>query len=153
MTDLHSFTILLVEDDDGHAHLVERNLRRGGLVNRLERLADGQSALDYLWRQGAHANRPVGTPLLVLLDIRLPKVDGVEVLRRMKADPQLKLVPVIMLTTTDDPREVQQCYALGCSVYIVKPMDYDQFVAVVRQLGLFLAVVQVPVAEPAGGAP
>lgn len=153
MAEMRQFTIVLVEDDDGHAQLVERNLRRGGMVNRLVRLADGQEAVDYLWRQGDHAERPPTGPLLVLLDIRLPKVDGTEVLRRMKADEQVRTVPVIMLTTTDDPREVQRCYELGCSVYIVKPLDYLRFVEVVRELGLFLAVVALP-AEPAvGGEP
>lgn len=150
MTEARLVSILLVEDDDGHAHLVERNLRRGGMTNRLERVADGQAALDYLQRQGAYADRPGGAPLLVLLDIRLPMVDGVEVLRRMKADELLRRVPVIMLTTTDDHREIQRCYDLGCSAYIVKPVDYDKFVNVVRQLGLFLAVVEVP-EEPTGG--
>jgi DNA-binding response OmpR family regulator len=136
--------ILLIEDDDGHAQLVERNLRRGGIVNSLDRVADGRAGLDYLRRTGAFAARADGNPMLVLLDIKLPKVNGVEVLRQMKADAKLRRLPVIMLTTTDDPREVATCYELGCNAYITKPVDYEKFVGVVRNLGLFLSIVAVP---------
>ena len=105
--------IVLVEDDDGHANLVERNLQRAGLANGILRLKDGQEALDYVQGKGAHAGRPGPHPMLLLLDIKMPRVDGVEVLRQLKSDPQTALVPIIMLTTTDDPREIQRCYELG----------------------------------------
>jgi CheY-like chemotaxis protein len=88
--------------------------------------------------------RVLGTPYLLLLDIGMPEVDGVEVLRRIKADPELKTMPVIMITTTDDPREVGRCHELGCSNYVTKPLDYNQFVEAIRRLGLFLLVVEVP---------
>ena len=136
--------IVLVEDDDGHANLVERNLQRAGLANGILRLKDGQEALDYVQGKGAHAGRPGPHPMLLLLDIKMPRVDGVEVLRQLKSDPQTAPIPIIMLTTTDDPREIQRCYELGCSVYITKPVDYQAFVEAINRLGLFLQVVRVP---------
>lgn len=135
--------ILLAEDDDGHARLVERNLQRAGITNQVIRARDGQDALDCVRRAGAHAGRPAA-PLLLLLDINMPRIDGVEVLRQIKADAQTATIPVIMLTTTDDPREVERCYQLGCSIYVTKPVEYDAFVEAVKRLGLFLQVVQVP---------
>ena len=108
------------------------------------RLRDGKKALDYIRGEGAHAGRGPAGPILLLLDIKMPRVDGVEVLRRLKADPRTATLPVIMLTTTDDPREVQRCYQLGCNVYVTKPVDYHAFIEAVRRLGLFLQVVKVP---------
>jgi CheY-like chemotaxis protein len=141
-------TIVLAEDDDGHANLIHRNLERAGLTNGFIRVRDGQEALDLIRGEGEHAGRaPLGNYLL-LLDINMPRVDGIEVLRQVKADPALATTPVIMLTTTDDPREVERCYKLGCNVYITKPVAYDKFVEAIRQLGLFLQVVKVP---PNGG--
>jgi CheY-like chemotaxis protein len=136
--------IVLVEDDDGHANLVERNLKRAGVANGIHRLSDGQEALDFVHGVGACAGRIVTKPMLLLLDIKMPRVDGVEVLRQLKSDSQTALVPVIMLTTTDDPREIQRCYELGCSVYITKPVDYQAFVEAINRLGLFLQVVRLP---------
>jgi CheY-like chemotaxis protein len=136
--------IVLAEDDDGHASLVQRNLERAGLANRLHRLKDGQEALDFLRGEGDYVGRNASQPVLVLLDIKMPRVDGVEVLRQLKADPRTALIPVIMLTTTDDPREIQRCYELGCSVYVTKPVDYQGFVEAIKRLGLFLQVVRVP---------
>lgn len=136
--------ILVAEDDDGHARLIEKNLVRGGLTNRIERFADGQEILDFLLCQGAGRKREADTPYLLLLDIRMPKMDGVEVLRRIKQHPDLMKMPVSMLSTTDDPREVERCHALGCGAYLVKPVDYHQFEDVIRSLGLFFTLVQVP---------
>jgi CheY-like chemotaxis protein len=135
--------IVLVEDDDGHATLVERNLARVGVANALLRLRDGQQALDFLGEQKNDPTRK-SQSILLLLDIKLPRVDGIEVLRQLKADPQTVLIPVIMLTTTDDPREIERCYELGCSVYITKPVDYQAFVEAINRLGLFLQVVRIP---------
>jgi CheY-like chemotaxis protein len=140
---IQPFQILLAEDDDGHASLVERNLKRSGIVNELLRAHDGQEVLDYVRRRKL-VNGPRDIPLLLLLDINMPFVDGIEVLRQIKADELTAKMPVIMLTTTDDPREIQRCYELGCSVYITKPVEYDSFVEAVKRLGLFLQIVTVP---------
>lgn len=123
---------------------MEHNLQRAGLANGIHRLKDGQEALDYVQGTGTCADRPTPHPMLLLLDIKMPRVDGVEVLRQLKSDPRTALIPVIMLTTTDDPREIQRCYELGCSVYITKPVDYQAFVEAINRLGLFLQVVRIP---------
>lgn len=136
--------IVLVEDDDGHAELVERNLKRAGVANGIHRLRDGQEAIDFVLAKGSYSGRNASHPMLLLLDIKMPRVDGVEVLRQLKSNPQTALVPVIMLTTTDDPREIQRRYELGCSVYITKPVDYHAFVEAINRLGLFLQVVRIP---------
>ena len=112
-------TILIVEDDEGHAILIRENLTAAGLPNRMLHFRDGQAVLDFFFG-GEHKTEEM---YLVLLDIRMPKVDGIEVLRRLKADAELRKLPVIMLTTTDDSREVERCHELGCSVYIQKPGD------------------------------
>jgi len=137
-------TILLVEDDAGHARLIEKNLRRSKISNDIRILEDGQRALDYLFGDRADSGPKYRSPLLILLDLKLPKVDGYEVLERMKADERTRRIPVVVLTTTDDAREVERCYDLGCNVYITKPVNYDRFAEAVRNLGLFLAVVTIP---------
>ncbi len=136
--------ILMAEDDEGHAGLIRKNLTRAGIVNELIHFKDGQEILDYLKRTGSGPHRKSGVAYILLLDIRMPKLDGVEVLEQVKADPELRKIPIIMITTTDDPREVERCHNLGCSNYIAKPIEYESFVNAIRQLGLFLAVVQVP---------
>jgi CheY-like chemotaxis protein len=136
--------VLIVEDDDGHARLIEKNLRRASIKNEMLRFTDGQQILDFLFRRGEGRQREDCAPYLLLLDIRIPKIDGVEVLRQIKQDEELRKIPVIMLTTTDDPLEVDACHRLGCSHYIVKPVEYDKFSAALGQLGLFLKIVQVP---------
>jgi CheY-like chemotaxis protein len=136
--------ILIAEDDEGHATLIKKNLRRAGIVNSILHFKDGQEILDYLFRRGAGPHWKQGTAIVVLLDIQMPKIDGVEVLRQIKHHDELCKIPVIMITTTDDPREVERCHAIGCSNYVTKPVDYEKFVAVIRQLGLFLLVVEVP---------
>jgi CheY-like chemotaxis protein len=138
------FLILLAEDDDGHARLIQRNLARAGVRNDVVRVADGQEAIDYLRREGAYAGRPAGRPLLLLVDVNMPRVDGVEVLRWVRADPAHAGLPVFVLTTTDDPREVRRCYDLGCSGYVTKPVAYAEFADAIRRLGMFLAIVRVP---------
>ena len=136
--------IILAEDDEGHASLIMRNLTRSGLTNQILHFKDGQEILDFLFKRGEGPHRENGTPYILLLDIRMPKVDGVEVLRQIKRDAELRKIPTIMVTTTDDPREVERCHSLNCSIYITKPVDYDQFIEAIRQLGLFLTVVEVP---------
>jgi CheY-like chemotaxis protein len=135
--------ILLAEDDDGHALLVKRNLQRAGISNEVFHVTNGQEALDFVRREGKYVNRD-GANLLLVLDINMPCLDGVQVLQQIKADEGTAKIPVIMLTTTDDPREIERCYEIGCSVYITKPVEYEQFVEAVKRLGLFLQVVQIP---------
>ena len=135
-------TIMMIEDDFGHAKLIEKNIRRAGVANPIIHYADGDSALAALF--GGDAASEVILPTLILLDLNLPDMSGVDVLRKVKEDPALKRVPVIMLTTTDDKLEIQRCYDLGCNVYITKPLIYHDFASAVRQLGVFLTVIQVP---------
>ena len=137
-------TILIVDDDEGHAILIRENLEAAGLRNPIEHFRDGQEILDFFFARPHSDNKTY----LVLLDIRMPKVDGIEVLRRIKADADLRKLPVIMLTTTDDTREVTRCHELGCNVYIQKPVDYDKFAEAIRRLGLFVMLLLVP---PVGG--
>ena len=136
--------ILIADDDAGHARLIEKNLQRAGLHNPVIRFENGQQTLDFLLRRGSGSLRRLDLSYLLLLDIRMPQVDGVEVLRQLKADPELRKIPVSMLTTTDDPREVERCHELGCSNYIVKPVDYDKFAEAINRLGLFISLVEVP---------
>lgn len=143
MTPIHPVTILIVEDDAGHARLIEKNLRRAGLNNEFLVAADGRQALDILFSEGERAGRSRPHPLLVLLDLNIPVVDGLEVLRRMKSSPDTHRVPVIILTTTDDPREVRHCYDLGANVYIPKPVDYETFTRAVQELGMFISILAV----------
>lgn len=136
--------VLLAEDDEGHATLVKRNLARSGIANSVVHVTNGQEALNYVYRTGKYAERPTGCALLLVLDINMPCLDGVQVLQQLKADSTTAKIPVIMLTTTDDPREIERCYDMGCSVYITKPVDYERFVEAVTRLGLFLQIVQIP---------
>lgn len=140
-------TILLVEDDPGHARLIQKNLRRSNINNEIVTLTDGQQAVDYLFAQDQYGSRKRPSPLLVLLDLNMPVLDGYQVLERMKASEETKRIPVVILTTTDDAREVERCYNLGCNVYITKPVDYEQFAEAIRKIGLFLSVVTIPDGE------
>jgi CheY-like chemotaxis protein len=134
-------TILLIEDDPGHARLIEKNVRRAGVSNEIQHMLDGTTALQHLFERGEKVKTD---PVLVLLDLNLPDMSGIDILQRIKADPVMKRTPVIVLTTTDDKMEIQRCYDLGCNVYITKPVEYEGFAAAIRQLGLFLTVMQVP---------
>jgi CheY-like chemotaxis protein len=135
--------ILIAEDDEGHASLIQRNLRRAGIINEIEHFRNGEEVMEYLFANFNELEEE-GLPLLLLLDIRMPKMDGIEVLRKIKEDRLLKKMPVTMLTTTDDPVQIDLCHELGCSHYISKPVDYEDFIKVIRQLGLFLKVVSLP---------
>ena len=138
-------TIVMIEDDEGHARLIERNIRRAGISNELRHFADGTTALNFLF-EGAQGPLKNG-PALILLDLNLPDMNGVDILAKIKAEPGLKRTPVVVLTTTDDKVEIQRCYDLGCNVYITKPVNYESFADAIRQLGLFLSVIQVPEIE------
>jgi len=138
-------TIVMIEDDEGHTRLIERNIRRAGISNQIKHFADGTSALTFLFNglDGPLHNGPA----LILLDLNLPDMNGVDILAKIKAEPGLKRTPVVVLTTTDDKVEIQRCYDLGCNVYITKPVNYESFADAIRQLGLFLSVIQVPEVE------
>jgi CheY-like chemotaxis protein len=147
MPNIKAVTILLVEDDPGHARLIEKNLRRSNITNQIMVFGNGQQALDYLFAGGEYTENHPQWPVLMLLDLNLPGLDGYQVLKRMKHDERTKRIPVIILTTTDDAHEVVKCYDLGCNVYITKPVDYTQFSEAIRKIGLFLSVVTVPNGE------
>lgn len=132
--------ILIAEDDAGHFALVKKNLWRSCVSNSFLHFKDGQEVLDFLFMRGDGPEMTPNTPYLLLLDIRMPKVDGIEVLQEIKQHPELKKIPVIMLTTTDNPKEVQRCHDMGCSFYIVKPSNYNDFMAHVEHLGAFLSL-------------
>jgi CheY-like chemotaxis protein len=149
MTTTTELTVLLAEDDDGHASLVRRNLERVGIVNPILRFRDGAGLLEYT----AGLDDSSARGHLALLDIRMPGIDGIETLRRIRANPRISTMPVIMLSTTDDPREIRRCHELGCSNYIIKPVEYTEFVKAIHNLGLFLMVVAVPLTPVARGTP
>jgi CheY-like chemotaxis protein len=134
-------TVLLVEDDEGHAVLIEINLREAGVENDIIHVTDGLAALDYV-QQAVAANKHHS--LMILLDLNLPVLDGYGVLKHLKSDVVTHSIPVIVLTSTDDRREIERCYNLGCNVYLRKPVDYDDFAHAVQQLGLFLSVIELP---------
>ena len=141
-------TILITDDDDGHAFLIEDNLRRAGVHAPFLRFSDGQEILDFLFGRTQEPKFEPEQPYLLLLDIRMPKVDGVAVLRQIKADPILRKLPVIILTTTEDPREVERCHDLGCNVYMHKPVSYESFAAAISKLGVFLSLLLLPRFNP-----
>ena len=143
MTDHRSVSIVMIEDDEGHARLIEKNIRRAGIMNEISHFTDGTSALNYLFDSPDGPAR--NGPALVLLDLNLPDMSGTDILAKIKADGSaLRRTPVVVLTTTDDKVEIQRCYDLGCNVYITKPVNYESFAQAIRQLGLFLSVIQVP---------
>jgi len=144
MVNIRAVTILLIEDDPGHARLIEKNLRRSNINNEIEVIRDGQEAIEYLFHEGQYTNSQHAPSLLVLLDLNIPGLSGYQILKRMKSDKRTKHIPVIILTTTDDAHEVAKCYELGCNIYITKPVDYDQFSEAIRKIGLFLSVVTIP---------
>lgn len=143
--DAKPVTILMIEDDEGHARLIEKNIRRAGVNNDIIPFANGTDALAFLFGADGSGEISAGCHFLILLDLNLPDMTGVDILERVKNNVHLKLVPVVVLTTTDDTREIQRCYDLGANVYITKPVNYDGFANAIRQLGLFFSVMQIPV--------
>lgn len=136
-------TILIAEDDDGHADLIMTGLKESGICNHMIRFIDGKQTWDFISGKGKKMVLDKSKSYLLLLDINMPIMDGVEVLERIKSNDDLKNLPVLMLTTTDDPREVEKCYALGCNIYITKPVDFLKFAETLKRLGLFIQVVKV----------
>jgi len=137
-------TIIMIEDDDGHARLIERNIRRSGVNNKILPFTSGTEAVRYLFGSDGSGFVHKGEALLILLDLNLPDMSGIDILRRVKENKFLKSTPVVVLTTTDDSQEVKRCYELGCNVYVTKPVNYESFANAIRQLGLFFSVIQVP---------
>jgi len=135
--------IVMIEDDEGHARLIEKNIRRAGISNPIHHFVDGTTAMKFLYDA---PEGPVHSgPALILLDLNLPDMSGTDILAKIKGEGSpLKRAPVVVLTTTDDKLEIQRCYDLGCNVYITKPVNYENFATAIRQLGLFLSVIQVP---------
>jgi two-component system response regulator len=137
-------TILLVEDNPDDEALTIRAFARAGIANALEVVRDGAEALDYLFREGVHAGRPPEPPILVLLDLKLPKIDGLEVLRRLRADPRTKLLRVVILTSSREQRDLVEGYSAGAASYIVKPVDFERFIEAARQVGLYWLLLNEP---------
>jgi CheY-like chemotaxis protein len=144
MSDPRHVTIVMVEDDEGHARLIEKNIRRAGVSNEIKAFADGTSAMDFLLGADRTGLNQKGHALLILLDLNLPDMTGIDILKAVKENVYVKSSPVVVLTTTDDQREIQRCYELGANVYITKPVNYENFANAIRQLGLFFSVIQVP---------
>ncbi len=142
--------ILLVEDSANDVELTLGALEENHLANEVVVVRDGEEALDYLYKRGVFKLRKNGNPAVVLLDIKLPRVDGLEVLKRLKADPEMRSIPVVMLTSSREERDLVRSYDLGVNAYVVKPVGFDEFVAALREMGLFWAVVNQP---PPGTAP
>lgn len=136
--------IVMIEDDEGHAKLIERNIRRAGVNNEIAAFTNGTEALRYLLGPDGSGEASAKRHLLVLLDLNLPDMAGVDILAKVKSNPHIKRSPVVVLTTTDDDREIQRCYDLGCNAYITKPVNYENFANAIRQIGLFFSVMQVP---------
>lgn len=139
--------IVMIEDDEGHARLIEKNIRRAGVNNEIIPFTNGTDALNYLLGEDGSGLDSAGRQILVLLDLNLPDMTGIDILEKIKSNMHTRRSPVVVLTTTDDSREIQRCYDLGANVYITKPVNYDGFANAIRQLGLFFAVMQVPETE------
>jgi CheY-like chemotaxis protein len=137
-------TIVMIEDDEGHARLIERNIRRSGVHNEIIAFSNGTDAIKHLFGADGSGVLHNGKALLILLDLNLPDMTGIEILRQIKDNKYLRATPVVVLTTTDDSQEIKRCYELGCNVYITKPVNYESFANAIRQLGLFFSVIQVP---------
>lgn len=147
MNDARPVTIIMIEDDEGHARLIEKNIRRAGVANQIVPFTNGTEALTYLLGPDGSGLINKGRQLLVLLDLNLPDMTGIDILEKVKGNEHTKRSPVVVLTTTDDQREIQRCYDLGANVYITKPVDYEGFANAIKQLGLFFSVMQVPEAD------
>jgi CheY-like chemotaxis protein len=136
--------IVMIEDDEGHARLIEKNIRRAGVGNEIIPFVNGTDALNYLLGDDRSGVASSGRQQLILLDLNLPDMTGIDILQKLKGNKHTKRSPIVVLTTTDDSREIQRCYDLGANVYITKPVNYEGFAHAIRQLGLFVAVMQVP---------
>src|ERR1700722_14662152 len=141
-------TIIMIEDDEGHARLIERNIRRSGINNEIVPFTNGTAAVNYLFGSDGTGVEHGGRALLILLDLNMPDMTGIDILRRVKENKYLKCAPVVVLTTTDDSQEIKRCYELGCNVYVTKPVNYERSPNPIRQLVFFFSVIQVPRPPP-----
>lgn len=136
--------ILLVEDDPNDVELTLTALTENNLANKVVSVRDGEEALDYLYKQGKYESRPDGNPIVILLDLKMPKVDGLEVLRQIKQDSNLKLIPVVILTSSSMDKDLVESYKLGANAYLVKPVDFYNFIEAVKKVGVFWALINEP---------
>ncbi len=139
-----NISIVIAEDDDGHAFLIKRSLQKAGIINPIIHFKNGEEVLDYFLSDDSPYKKNKEESYIILLDIKMPRADGIEVLGKLKTNPSTKRIPVIMITTTDNPREIETCHALGCSSYIVKPIDYQAFIKIVAQLGYKMKIIEAP---------
>ena len=137
-------SVMLVEDNPNDVELTLTALREAHLANEVVVHNDGEQALDYLFRRGAHAERPAGQPAVILLDLKMPKVDGHEVLRQIRAHPELRLIPVVVLTSSREEKDLYESYDSGANAYVVKPVDFDEFITAISKLGVFWALLNEP---------
>jgi two-component system, response regulator len=141
MNEFEAVEILLVEDSDADAEMTTRAIRKGNVVNRLVRVRDGVEALDFVFREGAYSQRSGGNPRLILLDLKMPRLGGIDVLRRLKADQATKTIPVVVFTSSAEEKDVVESYQLGVNSYLVKPVEMIAFTNVISQTGLYWAVM------------
>jgi CheY-like chemotaxis protein len=134
-------SILLAEDDPNDAELTLTALSEHNLANSVSLVRDGEEAIDFLYRRGKFKDRDPGNPILILLDVKMPKMNGIQVLKAIKSDNTLKNIPVVMLTSSGETRDIEECYAYGVNAYVVKPVNFADFIASVRELGIFWAMI------------
>lgn len=146
-------SVLLAEDDEGHATLVRRNLRRAGLQHDPVHLRDGQEVLDYIHHRGPWTGRPTHASMALILDLNMPRLGGMQVLQRLKTHEGFGRIPVFVLTTTDNPAELDRCYALGAAACLVKPVEYGAFSTMIQRLAEFLMSVSLPGEMPSSAPP
>jgi CheY-like chemotaxis protein len=139
--------VLIAEDDEGHATLIRRNLKRAGFGDRSVYLKDGQELLDYVYKRAQFSQRHASDAVAIIADLNMPRLSGFEILQRLKSDDELSRIPVYVMTTTDNPAEIERCYELGAAAYLVKPLDYGVFGEMVRRLAEFLASIRLPAEE------
>lgn len=144
MQDIQPVTVVMVEDEDAHATLIERNLRRGGILNPIVRLKNGREVLDFLFNRGQYADQVRPAHLLMLLDLNMPEMDGYQVLQTLKKSDEFRLIPVVILTTTNDPYEIQRCYELGCNNFVTKPVDSIAFAKTIQSMGVMMNLMSYP---------
>jgi CheY-like chemotaxis protein len=140
----NSRPILLVEDDPQDIELTITALKEYNLANTISVARDGVEALDYLYRRGIFAQEPAGSPVVILLDLKMPKMDGIQVLKAIKSDPNLHPIPVVILTSSRESRDLEECYQLGANAYVVKPVKFSDFVESVKNIGVFWALINEP---------